>query len=414
MPTVTAPVVRSVPIPDPGPLWALLPDRDGVGWLRGGEGMVGWGTAARLDVGTGPDRFERAERWWEGYLADTVVDDAVGHLGTGPVAFGSFSFDARSAGSVLIVPRVVVGRRDGAAWLTTIDGETVADPDPIHPLPGVRFADRSAQLARWRDGVAAAVEAIHAGTLDKVVLALDLPGRADAPVDPRALLDRLAAGYPGCWAYAVDGLVGATPELLVARRGERVRSAPVAGTMPREAGDAPDAGVAALLGSAKEAHEHALVVESVVERLAPYCAELSVPPAPTMLRLPTVVHLTSEVTGRLSKPVSALRLAGALHPTAAVAGTPTDRALAMIRASEPVDRGRYAGPVGWVDARGDGEWGIALRCAEISGSEVRLFAGCGIVAGSEPEAEAAEWRAKISAVRALLDKRSSATMWTPE
>lgn len=412
MPTVTAPVVRSVPIADPGPLWALLPGRDGVGWLRGGEGMVGWGIAARLDVGSGPDRFERAERWWENYLADTVVDDAVGHLGTGPVAFGSFSFDARSAGSVLLVPRVIVGRRDGTAWLTTVDGETGADPDPdpIRPLPPVRFADQSAQLDRWRDGVAAVVEAIRAGTVDKVVLALDLPGRAADPVDPRALLDRLVAGYPGCWAYAVDGLVGATPELLVARRGERVRSAPVAGTMPRAAGDAPDTGVAALLGSAKEAHEHALVVESVVERLAPYCTELTAPPAPTMLRLPTVVHLTSEVTGRLANPVSALRLAGALHPTAAVAGTPTDRALAVIRATESMDRGRYAGPVGWVDARGDGEWGIALRCAEITGSDVRLFAGCGIVAGSEPETEAAEWNAKISAVRALLDERTCATM----
>nr|WP_246324124.1 isochorismate synthase [Petropleomorpha daqingensis] len=275
----------------------------------------------------------------------------------------------------------------------------------------MRYADGELDPVRWCAAVAAAVERITAGDLAKVVLARDLIVAADEPLDPRRLLRRLADRFPDCWTFAVDGLLGATPELLLRRTGRELSARVLAGTAPRGAGAEDERLAAALLGSAKDRAEHALAVDSLVGALAPYCSSLSAPEEPELLTLANVRHLATDVTGtqRRTGPRSRaglLELIGAVHPTAAVGGTPTAAAVALIGELEGMDRGRYAGPVGWVDARGDGEFGLALRCAEISPADpctARLFAGCGIVAGSDPAAELAETQVKFAAFQAALE-----------
>jgi menaquinone-specific isochorismate synthase len=250
---------------------------------------------------------------------------------------------------------------------------------------------------------------IAAGGLDKVVLARDLEARSDHPVDPRWVLRRLTSGYPTCWTFAVDGLLGATPEMLVRCERGLVTSRVLAGTIRRTGDDARDLALAGSLArSSKDLEEHEYAVRSVAEALAPHCASTNVPESPFVLHLPNVMHLATDVTGVLPQrdgAPSVLELAAALHPSAAVCGTPTDRAAALIDELEGMDRDRYAGPVGWVDARGDGELGIALRTARQDPADarrLRLFAGCGIVAGSDPEAELAEADAKLVPMRDAL------------
>jgi menaquinone-specific isochorismate synthase len=222
-------------------------------------------------------------------------------------------------------------------------------------------------------------------------------------------LRRLAGRFPDCWTFAVDGLLGATPELLLRRTGRELSARVLAGTAPRGAGADDDRLAAALLGSAKDRAEHELAVDSLVLALEPYCTTLTAPPEPELLTLANVRHLATDVVGRqrASGPrgrAGLLDLIGAVHPTAAVCGTPTADAAAVITELEGMDRGRYAGPVGWLDARGNGEFGLALRCAELIGDDgARLFAGCGIVAGSDPAAELAETQAKFAAFQAALE-----------
>jgi menaquinone-specific isochorismate synthase len=305
------------------------------------------------------------------------------------------------------------------AWLTTIAAAGEAgDPASAHAseaaAPGkcyvqdpsgvVRWHDGSLSAPEWEQAVAAAVRRICGGGLRKVVLARDVYATADHPVDVRALLTRLASRYPGCYTFACGGLVGATPELLIRRHGDEVRSLVLAGTMPRGADAGEDARLAAALrGSAKETEEHEYAAASVQRVLAPLCEALEVSPEPELLTLPNVYHLGTRVVGRLAADRSALALAAALHPTGAVGGDPTDVAVELIRELENMDRGRYAGPVGWMDARGNGEWGIALRCAQVEGNRARLFAGCGIVAGSDPAAELAETQAKFGPMRTAIE-----------
>jgi menaquinone-specific isochorismate synthase len=250
--------------------------------------------------------------------------------------------------------------------------------------------------------VATAVERIRAGHLSKVVLARDLLATAEDRIDARILLRRLAARFPSCYTFACDGLVGATPELLVRRMGGLVESLVLAGTIARDASDATTA-AATLFASAKDREEHSYAADMVRTALAPLCRELTVPDEPELLRLSNLIHLATPITGRLDEQRSVLDVVAALHPTPAVGGTPTDTALDLIRELELIDRGRYAGPVGWIDSRGDGEWGIALRCAEIDGHRARLYAGGGIVAGSDPAAELAEAQAKLRAMQYAID-----------
>jgi menaquinone-specific isochorismate synthase len=397
--------VRSVRLAVSGALLDQLQVPDGaLAWVRDGEGLVGWGEAARLEL-RGPGRFAQARDWWRRLVAGWAVEDEVGVPGSGPVAFGSFAFADGPAASVLVVPQVVLGRRDGVTWLTTVgEAPRPAAPEAVRRPSELRYAAGEASVTTWRQSVAEAVRRIRRGDLAKVVLAYDLMAATDDAIDPRFLLGRLAGRYPSCWTFAVDGLVGATPELLVSRVGDVVLSRVLAGTTARgaEPGD-DEQRTAALLGSAKDREEHRYAVDSLVDSLAPHCGELSVPDAPYVLGLSNVAHLATDVTGRLADGACALDLAAAVHPTAAVGGTPTDVAVEVLHELEGMDRGRYAGPVGWVDARGDGEWGIALRCAQLDGSSARLFAGCGIVADSDPDAEVREAQAKFVPIRDALE-----------
>jgi menaquinone-specific isochorismate synthase len=405
--------VRTIAIADPGDLIARLPEPAAVAWVRRGEGLIGWGEAARITLSAGEDRFTVAEKWFRSLLDSAEVDDEVGVPGSGPVAFGSFSFDPTSDGSVLTLPRAVLGRRDGRAWLTTIGtpGE-IGEPLPVVAPGQVRWHDGSLTAPGWERAVAAAVSSIKAGRLRKVVLARDLYATAPDPLDPRVLLHRLAARYPDCYTFACCGLVGATPELLVRREAAEISALVLAGTTPRgKDADSDQALGAALLSSAKDIEEHGYAVAGVRQSLTPLCGKLAVDPRPFLLKLANVQHLATAVTGTLAPgkdpgpAPSSLAVAAALHPTAAVCGTPTDTAMELIRELEGMDRGRYAGPVGWLDAQGNGEWGIAMRCAEIDGAGARLFAGCGIVAGSDPAAELAEAQAKFRPMQDALEGR---------
>lgn len=399
--------VRTRRVENPGRLLDLLPDdRNPLSWVRGSEGLVGWGEVARYST-AGPGRFADADRWWRSFAARLDVDDEVGVPGTGPVAFAGFTFADDAPGSVLVVPRVLVGSRDGLAWITEFSaGEgpsAVRAVSPVRPTGTLRYADGRLPVAGYRRAVVEAVRRMHAGGLDKVVLAHDLLAIADEPHDARYLLAGLSQRYPTCWSFAVDGLVGATPELLLRRRGGEVSSRVLAGTIWPDAHSGDLAG--RLLGSAKDRHEHTLAVDSLAETLRPLCAELKVPAEPDVIALHNVSHLASDVFGTLpvDDPATLLRLAEAVHPTAAVGGTPRAAAVAMIAELEGMDRGRYAGPVGWVDGNGDGELGIALRCAQLDGPVARLFAGCGVVADSDPDVEVREAAAKMVAVRDALE-----------
>jgi menaquinone-specific isochorismate synthase len=400
-------MVRTVSVSDPGDLLARLPGPDVSAWIRHGDGLVGWGEAARLTLPAGEDRFAAGEKWLAEFFDGLTIADQVEVPGTGPVAFGSFTFDAASDGSVLIVPAVIMGRRGGVTWQTTITGNGVRLPEraglPAGPAE-LRWSDGSLSAPEWEHAVGAAVARIKAGELSKVVLARDLQAVASAEIDIRVLLARLADRSPGCYTFACAGLVGATPELLVSREDADVRSLVLAGTMARGGSKADDDALgSALLGSAKNAEEHRYSVESVRDLLSPLCAALEVDAEPFLLQMADYQHLATSVSGVLARDCSALVLAAALHPTAAICGTPTDAALELIRELEWMDRGRYSGPVGWVDSRGNGEWGIALRCGLIEGNRARLFAGCGIVAGSQPDAELAETETKFRPMRRALE-----------
>ena len=396
-------------------LLSLLPDLEPrlvSSWVRRGEGLVGWGRAVEFTA-QGPQRFAHAEAWWREVVASAVVRDEVGIPGTGPVAFGSVSYAAGSpAGATLVVPEVVVGCRDGRWWLTTV-GEASVPPTPdlrVQEPPrepeNVTFSDGALSPAQWAGRVSEAVSRITGGQLDKVVLARDLGVRAGEPVDPRWLLQRLAERYDTTWVFAVDGLVGATPEMLVRLEKGLVTSRVLAGTIRRTGDDAHDLALAASLArSSKDLEEHEYAVRSVADALRPHCSSMNVPESPFVLHLSNVMHLATDVAGVLNDETTSLALAASLHPSAAVCGTPTAVADEVIAELEEMDRGRYAGPVGWMDAAGDGEWGIALRCGAYDPTDpaqLRLFAGCGIVAGSDPESEVAESDAKLVPMRDAL------------
>ena len=408
-------IVRSTAVPDPGRLLGEIPVPEAFAWVRHGTGLAGWGEAASITLPAGEDRFATGEKWLREVTDTADVHDEAGCRGSGLVAFASFTFDSSSDGSVLVVPRVLLGRDgQGNAWLTTVTraSESAAGQAeagvPLDAPSGVTWHDGSLSAMEWEQAVAAAVRRISRGDLRKVVLARDLYASADRPLDQRVLLRRLADRYPECYTFACAGLIGATPELLISRNGREVSSLVLAGTMPRGSSDAEDAKIAAaLLGSAKDNEEHAYAVASLREILAPLCDELDIAPRPELIRLPNLQHLGTPVRGTLREDRdgrSSLALAAALHPTAAVGGTPTAAAVELIRQLEKMDRGRYAGPVGWVDADGNGEWGIALRCAQLDGNQARLFAGCGIVAGSDPATELAEAQIKFRPMQTALDQ----------
>lgn len=390
-------------IDSPERLIDLLPREQAVAWVKDDEGLVGWGELARFEV-KGPDTFAQTSRWWHEQLTEITVTDEVGRPGTGAVLFGSAAFDIRTGASVFVIPRVVIGRANGQTWLTTADAEEpVLEVDDV-PSPGaIRYADGAQTAAAWASSVVEGVSRLRAGELGKVVLARDLMATTARPLDARHLLRRLADRFSDCWVYELDGLVGATPELYLRRIGSHVTSRVLAGTAARAApGEDDDVG-RELLASAKNQDEHRYAVASLTEALAPFCATLDVPPAPHLHMLPTLMHLATDVHGELATDADLLGIVDAIHPTAAVCGAPRDIAIDLITELEGMDRGRYAGPVGWMDATGNGEFGIALRCAQVGDRALRLFAGCGIMADSDPEAELAEAQVKFLAIRDALE-----------
>jgi menaquinone-specific isochorismate synthase len=399
--------VTTTRIGDHLPLLDLLNTDAPLSWVRNGEGLVGWGVHATTTV-SGKDRFEKARQWWHHQLETFAVANSVHGSGTGPVLFTSFSFD-RNEESVLVIPKVIVGQKGAQSWITWI-GDT---PQPVLPESPAQysqgsftFGDGSISTSAWKERVAEAIKRIDSSQVDKVVLARDLVVESTTKVETIAILKKLAAEYPSTWTFAVDGLVGATPELLLRLSRGMVTSRVLAGTIPKTGNDEKDLALAASLArSSKDLEEHEYAVRSVADALEPFCSSTNVPESPFVLHLANVMHLATDVTGALiesKQRVDAFSLLQSLHPSAAVCGTPRNIAFDIISEVEGMNRGRYAGPVGWIDASGDGELGIALRSGQITDRQIRIFAGCGIVAGSNPEKELEESNAKMIAMRSAL------------
>jgi menaquinone-specific isochorismate synthase len=375
---------------------------DGLLHVQAGEGLAGRGVAARIPA-------SEAVRW----LAAVDVDDEVGVPGTGAVAFGALPFHPDPAAD-LLVPAVVWGHRGDDAWVTTIGPphqtpEVPALDEPAAPEPTVAEPEVTSvrDPAWWCDLVARATAHLRdqpEGGLSKVVLAREVLVRQERPFDRAAILRRLAATYPGCFLFLVDGFLGASPELLVRRDGGQVRAQPMAGTAPRGADPDDDAALAeALRSSATYRREHQITIDMVYDTLLPWCSYLDYEPEPSIVAVANVQHLASYVEGLLSEPApSVLELVAALHPTPAVSGWPRDLAIRWIDEHEGFARDRYAGAVGWVDAGGNGAWAVSIRCAQVRGGEARVVAGNGIVAGSDPPTELAETEAKLAAMLSAL------------
>jgi isochorismate synthase len=383
---------------------------DGALFERGRSGLAGRGCAARVRW-PGGDPAGSARAAGEA-LAAIGVEDEVGLPGCGPVAFGALPF-APGAPSELVVPAVIAGRADdGTRWITAIgeggEGgpESAGRPDLVArgetPARGPRRFSVSAQRdpEDWCALVERATKAMAGGAFEKVVLARQIDVGTDRPIDRRAVLERLRSTYPGCHIVSVDGFVAASPELLVSVAGDIVRSHPMAGTAPRGGDTTTDQRLAAsLLASTKDRQEHQITIDMVHDTLLPWCSYLDYEAEPSVVAMANVQHLATLVEGRLSQPApSVLELVAALHPTPAVAGWPRDRAVAWIAEHEGFDRRRYAGTAGWVDAAGNGAWAVSVRCAEIDGTEARVWAGNGIVPDSDPATELAETRAKLQAL----------------
>ncbi|MFJ4209567.1 isochorismate synthase MenF [Paenarthrobacter sp. NPDC089675] len=420
-----------------GGLPSFLVRDDVLCWSRREAGLVGYGELTRFNA-TGPERFLEADIWWRHLILEADITDHVELPGTGPVAFGSFAFSKTSPHvSRLILPELVVGIRDGRAWATqltfddvplteagvlaaverwlsgTNGDESAAGGSDVGPSPEVAalngargsLSRGSLTEAAWMEAVSSGVEEIRTGKLEKLVLARDVVANLPAGVSAAEVLRQLAARYRECWTYGVDGLVGATPEMLIQVEGRTAQARVLAGTLDRRDAEGMDGSPMeyaerVLAGSEKQRHEHEIAIDSLTRQLAPFSEAMNSHSEPFILELPNVWHLASDVKAELADieghVPTCLALINALHPTAAVCGTPTLVAGALIRKLEHLDRGPYAGPVGWLDAAGNGEWGIALRGAVIEDANtVRLYAGCGIVEGSQPEAELAETWAKF-------------------
>jgi menaquinone-specific isochorismate synthase len=398
--------VSTQQIDDIRPLIPLVDARHPLVFLRRGQGIAGIGEALRLEF-SGESRFRDASAAWTSIAAAAQITDPVGLPGTGLVALGAFAFsDESPRTSVLIVPSIILGRRDGVSWITRIGTSSVpelVEAPPPHEF-GPEFTVKFDFGALDRPGYVRAVESalghLRAGELSKVVLARSMVGQLPDGADLRVLLAELATGYPDTWTFAVDGLIGSSPETLVTANQGSVTARVLAGSAPRGSDPAADLEAAAALAtSSKDLDEHQFALRSLLKSLAPHARNVTSSEQPFTLKLPNLWHLASDVEGDLTDGASSLDLIAALHPTAAVAGTPTDKALSLIAELEPFDRGRYAGPVGWVGADGDGEWAIALRSAQVDeDGTITAYAGAGIVAESDPEKELAETRMKFRPV----------------
>jgi len=379
-------------------------------WIRSGDGLIGFGEYKKI-VLTGEDRFEKAKAWWQTQLSDFKIQNNVHGSGTGPILFGSFSFDHNEK-SILVIPEIILGKKAGKSWVTWIGNDTQPNFSTIsNSLPSgeITWSNGALSESQWKDQVSFAVDSIKQNKLEKVVLARDQVAASTVAINTRGLLQRLEIEYPSTWLFLVDGLIGATPELLVRLSKSLVTSRVLAGTIRKTGNEDRDLALAASLAkSSKDLEEHEYAVRSVADALAPFCSSTNVPESPFVLHLSNVMHLATDVTGVLNdsaKQADIFTLIQQLHPSAAVCGTPTNAAKKFIIDFEKMNRERYAGPVGWIDANGDGEIAIALRCGQLSqdNKSIRIFAGCGVVAGSDPANELAESQAKLMPMRTALE-----------
>jgi isochorismate synthase len=382
----------------------------GAAMVRDGQGVAGQGDALRWSIDQAPDGSPR----YTTHVRDRLADFESPDVAIGPVAFGSIPFEPGLASRWIIPSRIVRRDPNGDPWLLEIGAVSGQEPfepalaleDPPTPADELERAYIPSQ-DDYMTSVSRAVDLIRTGPLRKVVLARAMDVREGRPFDPRKLLIRLRAIEPSCYSFAFPlgpgrQLVGASPELLISRFGREIRANPLAGSAGRSGDPSEDrASAERLRTSAKDKEEHSIVVEAVARALRPFCEELRFDREPSLEETANVWHLSTWFRGTLRDPsVCVLDLVAALHPTPAVCGEPREDALAAIRDLEGVPRGAYAGPIGWMDARGDGVWALALRCAEISEARARLFAGAGIVVGSVPERELEETERKF---RAFLD-----------
>ena len=365
-------------------------------FVRDGVGVAGRGCATRIPL-------DDAIEVMTGIDHDTTVEDAL------PVGVGRVGFLPDSPGEV-VIPEVAVVKRAGEAWVTAIDGADVAaalrpppEPTPIAATWSIEpLVDQPDYLA----AVASARDAVRSGALIKAVIARPVGIASDQPIDVHAVLRRLKSSFGSSHRFSIDGFVGASPELLVEVDGAIVRSHPLAGTTPRTGNAEVDARLAAdLQASAKNQIEHRVVIDDVHDRLLPWSSYLDWEPEPSIVTVANVQHLGTRMEGMLSQPgPTVVELVRALSPTPALGGHPRNDALALIERVEGFERGWYGGAVGWVDARGDGTWAVAIRCAEFAADRrsARLVAGGGIVADSDPVSELAETQAKLQAMLSAI------------
>jgi isochorismate synthase len=415
----------------PGEPWAALEQPD-----RGGFALAGLGAVARLEA-AGPRRFADVAERWRALAAEAVCDEPAGPRGGGPVAVGGFGFAAEGpraphwAGykpASLHVPQVALDRRDGEVVLT-LAALVSGDDDPIEVAD--RLAARALSLRtaplplldpdpahhpaivgamppeHYEGAVARAVERIRAGELDKVVLAREVQVHASQAHDPAAVLGVLREAFPACHVLAVgrgsSTFVAASPELLVRREGLRAGTLALAGSTRRSADPAVDDHLGErLLRSEKDRGEQHIVTKRIVRALRPHAVWVTAADEPVVVKVANIQHLATPIRAQLARPVSAVELAGLLHPTPAVGGEPLAAAAPLIPALEGLDRGWYAGPVGWTDVNEDGEFYVALRCALLTGAVARCYAGVGVVRDSDPAAELAETETKLQALLPVL------------
>lgn len=406
-------VVETVALPEVPDLFALDALTPPLLWWRHGSGMVGLEILERFSF-SGTSRITDASTAWNDIVLAASITDPVTLPGTGLTAWGTFAFNADSAAaSRLVIPRITVGVRGNLAWLTrsrfadepeaaltsSTASELVASytrRSPSLTATPVNFAPGQLTVDSYRSAVLQAVSRIAAGDVEKVVLARDLVGTVPTSFSLAPSIHKLSESYPDCWTFSVDGLFGSSPETLVSVHGHKVSARVLAGTTQRGSDTSRDlAQAAALASSTKDLDEHGFATRSVVDALRPYTEQLTASDEPFTLKLPNLWHLATDISASLLPGATSLDLVAALHPTAAVAGTPTVAAVSVIKELEPFDRGRYAGPVGWISAEGDGEWAIALRCAQVSGDTITAYAGGGILADSIPEMEFAETEMKF-------------------
>jgi isochorismate synthase len=427
---------------------AVEADLEAVLWLRPSEqfALVGIGRAWSIEP-AGPERFLEADAAWRALVDGARISRPDEVRGLGPVLLGGMGFTGRAPesngawapfeASSMVVPSLAVLLSDGGSWLTTstVDDDSAANAKAAGlERTWTQIAARAGELAppageldpppsdaplaidgewptvqQWRHIVGLATGAVGRGRLDKVVFARRVDLSSPAALDVPNALRRLAASAPESTVFAfrrgTAQFIGATPERLVRAEGRNYRTAAVAGSIRRGADPAEDAALAAeLLASEKEREEHAVVVRAIRRGLTPISEQIEIAPEPGVLVLRHVQHLVTEVAGTLRVQEGLLALAGRLHPTPAVGGEPRDLALAIIDEHEGFDRGWYAGPVGWLSADGHGELMVALRCGLVQDRCVTLYAGCGIVADSDPDREWEESRIKMRAVAAALGR----------